>query len=42
MQHRFPDDALSAAAFHRMFLLCGLCLVLVAVMYLFTVDRYRQ
>ena len=42
MQHRFPDDALSSAAFQSTFLLCSLCLVLVAVMYLFTVDRYQK
>ncbi len=41
MQSAFPGNALSAAAFHATFLLCGLCLAVVAGLYLFTADRPR-
>jgi predicted MFS family arabinose efflux permease len=39
MQHVRPHNALSGPAFHSMFILCGLCLIIVAVAYLFTIDR---
>jgi len=42
MQQRFPGNTLGAAAFQGAFLACGLCLGVVAVLYLFTADRYRQ
>jgi len=41
MQSAFPANALSAAAFHATFLLCGLCLAVVAALYLFTGDKAR-
>jgi len=41
MQSAFPANPLSAAAFHATFLLCGLCLGIVAALYLFTSGRPR-
>jgi MFS family permease len=39
MHRLYPDSALSVAAFTRAFGFCSLCLAVVAILYLFTVDR---